>query len=201
MLEKPKTRSVMKGSSERIDAAKVSKFAILNDFTVIGHVAIWQQRPLRFCWLWSSYPPSPGFCICCYRHAATGFSRICFVHFCQGFCNIQREPSIHYCHVECPKKILLYHFLLRWSIRYNARNILAKSTPPMYLLYSFTIGGQDTSTKAFSFLFYRFILHTGCVQTGADVEGTPTSPFQLFLRFQWRVLQSVSTNRSDGRGG
>ncbi|KRX30245.1 hypothetical protein T06_15401 [Trichinella sp. T6] len=25
------------------------------------------------------------------KHAATGFSRICFVHFCQGFCNIQRE--------------------------------------------------------------------------------------------------------------
>ncbi|KRY39422.1 hypothetical protein T03_1221 [Trichinella britovi] len=36
MLEKPKTRSFMKGSSDRIDAAEVSKFAILNDFTVIG---------------------------------------------------------------------------------------------------------------------------------------------------------------------
>ncbi|KRX33148.1 hypothetical protein T05_15943 [Trichinella murrelli] len=34
--------------------------------------------------------------------------------------------------------------------------------------------------------------------SGADVEGTPTSPFQLFLRFQWRVLQSVSPNCSDG---
>ncbi|KRX51680.1 hypothetical protein T09_3450, partial [Trichinella sp. T9] len=62
----------------------------------------------------------------------------------------------------------------------------------------FSITGQDTSTKVFSFLFYRFTLHTDCVQTGADVEGTPTSLFQLFLRFQWRVLQSVSPNRSDG---
>ncbi|KRY50466.1 Retrovirus-related Pol polyprotein from transposon [Trichinella britovi] len=44
-----------------------------------------------YSWLWSSYPTSAGFYICCYRHAATGFSRICFVHFCQGFCNIQRE--------------------------------------------------------------------------------------------------------------
>ncbi|KRX30968.1 hypothetical protein T06_2242 [Trichinella sp. T6] len=30
------------------------------------------------------------------------------------------------------------------------------------------------------------------------MEGTPTSLFQLFLCFQWRVLQSVSSNRSDG---
>ncbi|KRX80374.1 hypothetical protein T06_6483 [Trichinella sp. T6] len=37
--------------------------------------------------------------------------------------------------------------------------------------------------------------------TWCDVEGTLTSPFQLFLRFQWRVLQSVSPNRSDDRGG
>ncbi|KRX17374.1 hypothetical protein T07_1876 [Trichinella nelsoni] len=57
------------------------------------------------------------------------------------------QPPVHYCHVECPKKILLYDFLLRWSIRYSVRNILAKSTLPMYLLYSFTIAGQDTSTK------------------------------------------------------
>ncbi|KRY26389.1 hypothetical protein T01_8731 [Trichinella spiralis] len=45
------------------------------------------------------------------------------------------------------KKILLYHFLLHWSLRYNARNMPAKSTPPMYLLYSFTIAGQDTSIR------------------------------------------------------
>ncbi|KRY02703.1 hypothetical protein T12_7424, partial [Trichinella patagoniensis] len=64
----------------------------------------------------------------------------------------------------------LYHFLLRWSIRYNARNIPAKSTPPMYLLYSFTIAGKDTSTKVFSFLFYRFTLHTGCVQTWLSIH-------------------------------
>ncbi|KRZ03005.1 hypothetical protein T11_2052 [Trichinella zimbabwensis] len=63
------------------------------------------------------------------------------------------------------KKILRYHFLLRWSILYSARNIPAKSTPPMYLLYSLTIAGHDTSTEAFSFLFHLFTLPTGCVQT------------------------------------
>ncbi|KRY25455.1 hypothetical protein T03_18103 [Trichinella britovi] len=50
----------------------------------------------------------------------------------------------------------------------------------MYLLYSFQLPGRTRRPS------------------GADVEGTPTSPFQLFLRFQWREFQSVSPNRSDG---
>ncbi|KRY40454.1 hypothetical protein T01_10193 [Trichinella spiralis] len=98
-----------------------------------------------YSWLWSSCPPSAGFYIGSLRHATMGFSGICFIHFCQGFCNIQPTRSLLPRGVS--KKILLYHFLLRWFIRYSARNILAKPTLPMYLLYSFTIAGQDTSTK------------------------------------------------------
>ncbi|KRX70618.1 hypothetical protein T06_17025 [Trichinella sp. T6] len=138
---------------------------------MLFHVAIWQQRPLR-CANLSNLAAVVGSGLLTRLLLVSGFAVevtrprdfLSYALFTFVKASATSNPSVHYCHVECPKKILLYHFLLRWSIRYNARNIPAKSTPPMYLLYSFTIAGQDTSSR-------------------------------------WRVLQSVSSNRSDGRGG
>ncbi|KRY14748.1 PiggyBac transposable element-derived protein 2 [Trichinella patagoniensis] len=83
------------------EMSKVSPlYQMLNDrqYAVASVLLVYNFWPVcnlvksgGYSWLWSSYPTSAGFYICCYRHAATGFSRICFVHFCQGFCNIQRE--------------------------------------------------------------------------------------------------------------
>ncbi|KRX70542.1 hypothetical protein T06_11117 [Trichinella sp. T6] len=141
-----------------------------------SHVAIWQQRSFRFCWLWSSYPLSPGFCICRYRHAATGFSRICIVHFCQGFCNIQPIRSL----------------LPRGVSKKNSP--VPFSTSVIYSIQCSQHPRQIYAAHVFVVLFYN--CRAGHVDQ--DVEGTPTSLFQLFLRFQWRVLQSVSLNRPDG---
>ncbi|KRX52028.1 hypothetical protein T09_3179 [Trichinella sp. T9] len=119
--------------------------------------------------LWSSCLPSAGFYIGCLSHAITGFSGICFIHFCQCFCHIQDElhqiflaatggftyfkisfllePAVHYCDVNCPKKYSSVPFstAVVYSVQcsQHARQIYAS----MYFLYSFTIIGQNTSTK------------------------------------------------------
>ncbi|XP_003372418.1 hypothetical protein Tsp_10178 [Trichinella spiralis] len=77
------------------------------------------------------------------------------------------------------KNILRYHFLPRWSIRYSARNMPAKSTRPCICCTLLQLSGTTRRPS------------------GAGVEGTLTSLFQIVLNFQWRVLQSVPPYRTD----
>ncbi|KRY33606.1 hypothetical protein T01_6466 [Trichinella spiralis] len=107
------------------------------------------------------------------------------------------EPAVHYCDVDCPKKYSSVPFstAVVYSVQcsQHARQIYA----PMHLLYSFTIVGHDTSTE----FHYCTIVPSNVAQvlycSGAGVEGTLTSLFQIVLNFQWRVLQSVPPYRTD----
>ncbi|KRZ48401.1 hypothetical protein T02_6220 [Trichinella nativa] len=143
--------------SRRLQFKRQDALTAITAATVLLLCDFWQVCNLVYscgsALLWSSCLPSAGFYIGCLSHAVTGFSGICFIHFCQCFRYIQDElhqnflaatggftyfkisfllePAVHYCDVNCQKNILRYHFLPRWSIRYSARNMPAKSTRPL----------------------------------------------------------------------
>ncbi|KRX32804.1 hypothetical protein T05_2905 [Trichinella murrelli] len=141
------------------------------------HVAIEQQRPLRFCCsglltrlllvsVFAVTDTRPrdflAYALFTFVKASATSNVNCIRSF--WFPLMASLPSVHYCHVECPKN---YPVPFSTSMVYqiqcsqHPRQIYAAHVL-VVLIYN---AGLDTSTRVFSFLLHSFTLHTGCVQT------------------------------------